>query len=74
MIARTKSALLSRGSVKEDTLTEMELIEYRQTGMIRAKWYPPAEDTRLKYSKQVNYYDFAENQKGNIFFDLDFLT
>jgi hypothetical protein len=53
------------GSIKEGRISEMDLIEYRQTGMIRIKETPVSrgEIQRLNSHRNVSYYDWLQSQE-----------
>lgn len=62
-----------RGSVKEEGITMMERIEYRQTGMIKVK-EPLSVGCRSRYDvvKERNYYDVVETPLYKLLDDYDF--
>lgn len=63
----TKRKPRQYGSIKECSITEMEKIEYRQTGMIRIKETPVSKGElgRLAYRSGISYYDMVYCQKFN---------
>lgn len=65
MIQKRKVSPYNRGSVKECSISQMEYIEYRQTGMIKVKETPVSrgELRRLSYN-DVGYYDFVEGKQN----------
>lgn len=61
MKALTKRAIRKCGSIMNTTITEMEKIEYRQTGMIKVK-EPLSVGCRSNYEnlRERAYYDVVE--------------
>ena len=58
----TKRKPRAYGSIKQIGITEMEKIEYRQTGMIRVKETPVSvgELNRLNSYRSVSYYEYID--------------
>ena len=65
MKALTKRKPRIWGEIKSIGISEMEKIEYRQTGMIKVKETPLSfgELSSSKY-EHVDYYDWVEKQKA----------
>lgn len=61
----------NRGSIKECSISQMEYIEYRQTGMIKIKETPLSKGEHRHYSDDANYYDVVEGTQYKWFEDLD---
>ena len=55
----------NRGSIKECNISQMEYIEYKQTGMIKIKESPVSrgEIQRLNSHRNVSYYDWLQSQE-----------
>lgn len=68
----TKRVPRKYGSIKNIGITEMEKIEYRQTGMIKIKDTAVGcgELQRLSSHDDIDYYDFAENSQYRWFDDI----
>lgn len=65
-----------QGSIKNENITMMEQIEYRQTGMIKIKDVP-LSDGELKRRRfhDVSYYDFVERDNlRRLLDDLDYFN
>lgn len=62
----TKRAPVRCGSIKNIGITELDKIEYRQTGMIRIKETPVSrgEVQRSHYHDDIGYYDYVESQRN----------
>ena len=75
MIQKRKVSPYNRGSIKECSISQMEYIEYRQTGMIKVKETPVSrgELRRLSYN-DTSYYDFAEGVHRNWLEDIFWLN
>ena len=73
MKALTKRAIRRCGSIKNTTITEMEKIEYRQTGMIKVK-EPLSVGCQSRYDvvRERNYYDVVETPLYKLLDDYDF--